>query len=376
MNLTAVCAQLQKTPDSLPWSEKVALAARISAGMGRRDKLPASAVLVLGILATDGKWEVRKAVADLLHLVPDTHFHGLAGQIGADDNHYVRTATQKALERRSRSQVTNRRHGRGLKKVESEIERVARTHGTEVAKVVRDQAVRLYEGLVGASVHEMRAVLTAMRSNMDSLLTEAAKGNGEQAAARLGPRLRNSLQFIEQLLADMRLYSQVPAKVRHTELLAGMVQEALTMVQSEFSATGCNTTGIEICLTVPAELALPAFRAQVVLACRNLIKNAHEAILVDDERHGRGSIQIGAAQNGTWLELRVVDNGMGLSEQELSDVRQFIPGKTSKPGGTGFGLPIAQRYVSFHGGTVEIESVDGKGTTVLVRLPLDPNLAV
>jgi signal transduction histidine kinase len=92
---------------------------------------------------------------------------------------------------------------------------------------------------------------------------------------------------------------------------------------------------------------------------------------VDDSRHGRGSIQIWAVQDGAWVELRVEDDGMGLSEQELSDVRQFIPGKTSKPGGTGFGLPIAQRYVSFHGGTVEIESVDGKGTIVAVRLPLE-----
>ncbi len=375
MNVAAVCTQLQQDPDSLPWSEKVGLAAKISAGFGRRATLPASAANVLGLLAVDGKWEVRKAVADLLHLVPDAHFHGLAGQLGGDDNHYVRTATQKALERRSRSQVANRRYGRGLKKVESEIERVARTHGAEVAKVVRDQAVRLYEGLVGASVHEMRAVLTAMRGNVDSLLTEAAKGNGEQAATKFGPRLRSSLQFIEQLLADMRLYSQVPAKTRHTELLAGMVQEALIMVQSEFSATGCKTEGIEISMTVPADLALPALRAQVVLACRNLIKNAHEAILVDEDRGGRGSIQIGAAQDGAWLELWVADNGMGLSEQELRDVREFIPGKTSKPGGTGFGLPIAQRYVSFHGGTVEIESVDGSGTTVRIRLPLEPRFA-
>ncbi len=371
MNVTALCTQLQNDPNSLVWREKVALVTQIREGLDRREKLPEPSVIVLGILATDGKWEVRKAVADLLHLVPDAPFHGLAGELGGDDNHYVRIAAQKALERRSRSQVSSRRHGRGLKKVESEIARVSRTHGPEVAKVVRDQAVRLYEGLVGASVHEMRAVLTAMRGNLDNLLTQVAQGKGEQAAAKLGPRLRSSLQFMEQLLADMRLYSQVPPKARHTELLSGMVQEALSMVQSEFSATGCNTDGIEVSLRVPADLALPASRAQVVLACRNLIKNAHEAILVDDSRHGRGSIQIWAVQDGAWVELRVEDDGMGLSEQELSDVRQFIPGKTSKPGGTGFGLPIAQRYVSFHGGTVEIESVDGKGTIVAVRLPLE-----
>jgi signal transduction histidine kinase len=62
---------------------------------------------------------------------------------------------------------------------------------------------------------------------------------------------------------------------------------------------------------------------------------------------------------------------MGLDENELANVRKFIPGNSSKNNGTGYGLPIAQRYVTFHGGTLEIQSQDGKGTTVVVRLPAE-----
>jgi len=368
MNLNSICTQIQKDPDSIPWTEKIALIAALAEGLGSHSKLPPQAAIALNALATDAKWEVRKAVADLLHLVPEAHFMGLASLLGSDDNHYVRTTAQKALSRRSRSKPPPRK-GRGLKKAETELDKLARTHGDEVAKMVRDQAVRLYEGLVGASVHELRAVLSAMRHNLDSLLSEIANGRSEQAAATYGPRLNSRLKFSEQLLADMRIYSQTPPMKMHTERLAPIVHESIEMVRSEFQANQRDTSQIELTVAVPAEITIPAFREQLVLVCRNLVKNAYEAILADEPRPGR--IQIEGSRQDAWLLLRVSDDGIGLDERELNDVRQFIPGNSSKDGGTGFGLPIAQRYVSFHGGTVEIESEDGKGTVVLVRLPIE-----
>lgn len=287
----------------------------------------------------------------------------------------MRNGAKKALERRSRTQGSAQKAGRGLKKAESGIERIAREHGADVANVVREQAARLYEGLVGASVHEMRSVLTAMKGNVQSLLTEVSKGHGERAATRLGPRLHSSVEYMEQLLADMRAYTQVPPRKRHTELMSSLVREALTMVQTEFSTLGRETDGVEVALEVPAQLALPVSRAQIVLAFRNLIKNAHESFLLEDSTFGRGSITIRSVVDEDWVELQVEDNGMGLTEDELADVRQFIPGRSSKKGGTGFGLPIAQRNVSVHGGTVEIRSTDGKGTLVVVRLPMDARAA-
>jgi signal transduction histidine kinase len=372
MNLNSICTQIQNDPDSIPWTEKIALIAALAEGLGSHSKLPPQAAIALNALATDGKWEVRKAVADLLHLVPEAHFMGLASLLGNDDNHYVRTTAQKALNRRSRSKPPPRK-GRGLKKAETELDKLARTHGDEVAKMVRDQAVRLYEGLVGASVHELRAVLAAMRCNLDSLLSEIASGRSEQASATFGPRLNSSLKFSEQLLADMRIYSQTPPMKMHTERLAPIVHDGIEMVLSEFQTNQRNTSQIELTVTIPADLTIPAFREQLVLVCRNLVKNAHEAILADTPRLGH--IHVDGLQQDAWLLLRVSDDGIGLDERELNDVRQFIPGNSSKAGGTGFGLPIAQRYVSFHGGTIEIESIDGKGTVVSVRLPAEPGRA-
>jgi signal transduction histidine kinase len=371
MKLPDLCAQLQADPEGIPWSEKVAAVASLTEGLGWRDKLPKQSAAALTLLAEDAKWEVRKAVADILHLVPDPHFEGLAASLSQDSHHFVRAAAQKALERRSKAQAAPKRRGRGLSKAEREFGRIAKSHGEEIATTVRDQAIRLFEGLVGASVHELTAILSALRGNMDSLAAEVVRGNPEAAVTRYVPRLKDTLLFMEHLLEDMRSYTEFPQIAKHTEVLADMVADAVAMVLADFVGRQVCTKQIALRVEVPSDLVLPAARKPFILALRNLIKNAHEAILEDPERCGKGNVCIQAWREGDHLEIRITDDGMGLDSNELDQVRKFIPGKSSKSNGTGFGLPIAQRYVSFHQGTLNLESTDGLGTTVIVRLPAE-----
>jgi signal transduction histidine kinase len=64
----------------------------------------------------------------------------------------------------------------------------------------------------------------------------------------------------------------------------------------------------------------------------------------------------------------VIDSGSGIASDMLE--RIFDPYFTTKPQGTGLGLPIALRIIQAHGGTLDVSSVLGRGTTVEVRLPL------
>lgn len=69
-----------------------------------------------------------------------------------------------------------------------------------------------------------------------------------------------------------------------------------------------------------------------------------------------------------WVEVVFSDTGHGIPPEDLKKV--FQPFFTTKHRGTGLGLPICQRIVDQHGGTIHIESDVGKGTTVIVRLPV------
>jgi two-component system sensor histidine kinase HydH len=69
-----------------------------------------------------------------------------------------------------------------------------------------------------------------------------------------------------------------------------------------------------------------------------------------------------------WAEIAVRDSGEGIEREILPHV--FDPYFTTRPRGVGLGLAIAHRIVEGHRGTVDVESEVGKGTTMVVRLPL------
>ena len=74
-----------------------------------------------------------------------------------------------------------------------------------------------------------------------------------------------------------------------------------------------------------------------------------------------------------WLELVVADTGVGIASEHLQ--RIFQPFFTTKAHGIGLGLPITRRLIEDHGGTLHVESQLGKGTSIVVRLPLLTNPA-
>src|SRR6185295_13494528 len=70
-----------------------------------------------------------------------------------------------------------------------------------------------------------------------------------------------------------------------------------------------------------------------------------------------------------FLEVRFRDTGVGIPPGDLRNL--FIPFFTTKDKGTGLGLPISQRIIENHGGTIEVRSQPGAGATFTVLLPVE-----
>jgi two-component system, sporulation sensor kinase E len=102
-------------------------------------------------------------------------------------------------------------------------------------------------------------------------------------------------------------------------------------------------------------------RDQMKQAFYNVIKNSLEAM-----RRG-GILRIRIDRDDTHVLVSFVDTGSGMSAENLS--RVFEPYFTTKPSGTGLGLLIVRRIVREHGGELSIESSEGKGLTLTIRLP-------
>jgi len=102
-------------------------------------------------------------------------------------------------------------------------------------------------------------------------------------------------------------------------------------------------------------------RDQMKQAFYNVIKNSVEAM------HRHGTLRIRTDLTDTHVIVRFVDTGGGMSAENLS--RVFEPYFTTKPSGSGLGLLIVRRIVREHGGELSIESSQGRGLTLTIRLP-------
>ena len=102
-------------------------------------------------------------------------------------------------------------------------------------------------------------------------------------------------------------------------------------------------------------------RDQMKQAFYNVIKNSVEAM------HRHGTLRIRTDLADTHVIVRFVDTGGGMSAENLS--RVFEPYFTTKASGSGLGLLIVRRIVRAHGGELSIESSQGKGLTLTIRLP-------
>jgi len=117
----------------------------------------------------------------------------------------------------------------------------------------------------------------------------------------------------------------------------------------------------------PAAAPVPLDNESLKQVYLNLILNAIEAM------NDGGVLTVAALERGGRFEVRISDNGPGIAPEVLS--RLGSPFVTTRAKGTGLGLFLTRRLIESGGGTLQIESAPGSGTTCTVRLPRRPGAA-
>jgi len=144
--------------------------------------------------------------------------------------------------------------------------------------------------------------------------------------------------------------------------LEDLLDEAVSFIENQ-----CKDRGVEIYKNYKSSLLKPLLiRADSVLLHRafyNLFVNALQAM------PNGGDLTIDVDLNGFFCEVRIADTGCGISEDLKEKI--FRPFFTTKEKGTGLGLAIVKSVVESHGGEVAVESEKGRGTTLIVKLPLN-----
>ncbi len=239
---------------------------------------------------------------------------------------------------------------------------------TEVArwKALAERQKRLSSmGEMGARIaHEIRNPLGSMELNATMLLEELKEGG---PAYDLACRVATGVRSVTQILDNLLHFAKGTDAPRWEVLdVVDLVRETLA-----FSEPLLREKGIRADLELRGEIGR-LFGDRVLLrqALLNLVRNAVEGmepggelgIAVRAQPAGRSGAE---AEESVRIEVR--DTGRGIPEEDLD--RIFDPFFTTKSQGTGLGLAIVNHIVERHGGIVEVESREGRGSCFVISLP-------
>jgi signal transduction histidine kinase len=273
-----------------------------------------------------------------------------------------------------KGQQTVLRRRTDLGDVADDFESMEQQHGSQVATISRQIAERMYAELMGTASHDLRSLLTPASIRVRMLLDRAMTGQVTPAELQKHlPRIVTAMADVIQLIDDIRQFSQPIPTQRRRERLVPLIQDAIENAQACFLKSGHDPGRISVRTQVPDGLMINSSKVHLVVAFTNLIQNALDGFRSQWNLARPCWISITAEMTEPgWVEIVIEDNGVGFGENDLKQIREFIPGyKTMKHDGTGFGLPTARRYIEAHGGTLEIDSQIQAGTKVRIVLPLE-----
>ena len=213
--------------------------------------------------------------------------------------------------------------------------------------------------LAAGVAHEIGNPLNSLNIHLQLIEREARKIDGAK-----GAELQESVEVARAEVNRLdSIISQFLRAIRPTrpqlrpENVNAIVEEAV-----RFFAPEIKDRDIVVEQELRSDLPLLELdRDQMKQAFYNVIKNSFEAM------KARGLLRIRTDMDESHVIVRFTDTGGGMSAENLG--RVFEPYFTTKSSGTGLGLLIVRRIVREHGGELSIESTEGKGMSITIRLP-------
>lgn len=210
-------------------------------------------IRLLLILAEDSKWEVRKEVAEVVGDIPDFDLTLLAERFLNDSHTYVRRAARCSIQRREKAILKAKKKKWGIELVLRSIRNWRISTGRRPVEKARRIAEQLYNLQVAATVHEMRSVLTALKSNNAQLLDRQARGTLEpDFLNRVTSGSCQRLEFLECMLEDMRAYARPVPEERVAVPVADLLTEVRSIVSENLKARGISTRKVNLEVACPA----------------------------------------------------------------------------------------------------------------------------
>jgi len=210
-------------------------------------------------------------------------------------------------------------------------------------------------GRMSANIaHEIRNPLASMTGAIEALIGTATIEPGERDSLR--EIVTRESDRLNRIIRDFLAYARPTPLQRTRTDLAAVLEDVLVLLEHR-----PLPEGVKVVRAFAPPLWADVDPNAVRQSLWNLCLNAVEAM------PDGGELTVGATAGAASIEIWVADTGRGIAAKDLGHI--FEPFYSTKPEGSGLGLPLVHRVIGDHGGEVDVRSVPGGGTTITLTVP-------
>ncbi|WP_028548874.1 ATP-binding protein [Paenibacillus sp. UNC451MF] len=222
------------------------------------------------------------------------------------------------------------------------------------AEIQQKEKMQMLGELAASVAHEIRNPMTVVRGFMQLMNTHstALKRFNDYA-----PLIIEELDRVESILSDYLSFAKPHDSAWEKLNLSEQMSQAVELVKPY-----ANMHHVEIQTCWQTALTIYFDRKKLRQLIVNLIKNGIEAM------PDGGKLHLELYREDDHAIIRILDEGIGMSEEELKRLGSLF--YSTKTKGTGIGIMICYKIIETANGTLQLQSEKGKGTTVTIRLPL------
>ena len=218
--------------------------------------------------------------------------------------------------------------------------------------------------------HELRTPLNSILGYTEVMLM-GIDGNLDPETREDVQAIYDSGQHLLNLINDVLDVAKIEAGYLKLNIEEVQIEPLIETAQNNAAGLLTNKPGVDFVVEAEGAETFPSIQGdatRLTQILNNLISNA---IKFTDE--GRVALRA-YRDHPDWICLEVEDSGIGISEEDLDKIfdrfHQIDSSESRRAGGTGLGLPITRHLVELHGGTIEVRTQVGEGSTFTVRLPV------
>ena len=222
-----------------------------------------------------------------------------------------------------------------------------------IQSVLDESENEAWKKLIRVLTHEMMNSITPILSLAETFAVPDDKNREllPQAMQTIHRRSKGLVDFVH----NYQKLSRIPNPIMTTFAASELMNDIFNLL---------SANGLSFSYTInPVDILFQADRAQMEQVMINLIKNGYEATV--NKPNPQVLVEIGYNENHR-PTIKVTDNGNGILPEVLDKV--FIPFFTTKANGSGIGLSICRQIVQLHGGSISVQSEEGKGSCFRVVL--------